>query len=171
MRETPADLEEIQQLLDSSLAVAGGHLRSIVVPGERTPTAAQLVRELDGMRVLVVATVTATGEPRTSAVDGHFLRGRWVFSTSGDATKARHLRSRPAVSVSYLDGERLGVFTHGTATELTRDHPDFGWVDEHLTQHYGESPSGWGEEIVYFRVEPTWMVGYAFDLEQLIAPS
>lgn len=163
MRESEADLERLQSLLDGSLARSTEHLRSIVRPGERSLTARQLVRELTGMRVLVVATTTARGEPRTSAADGHFLRGHWVFSTSGTAAKARHLAARPAVSVTHLDGERLGVFTHGTVERIPPGHADFGWVDEYLTEHYGSSPATWGPDIPYFRVEPTWMVAYAAD--------
>jgi general stress protein 26 len=163
MHETQDDLATLQDLLDRSIARAGEHLRGIITPGKRTLSAGQVAQALDAMAVLVVATTTAAGEPRTSAVDGHFLRGHWVFTTSGTAAKAHHLRVRPAVSVTHVDGERLGVFTHGTAEFLTPDSPDFAQVETHLTAHYGASPSSWGPEIVYVRVQPTWMVAYAFD--------
>jgi general stress protein 26 len=163
MLETETDLTALQELLDRSIARAGEHLRGIVTPGKRTLSARQLAQALDGMRVLIVATTTANAEPRTSAVDGHFMAGRWVFTTSGTAAKARHLRARPAVSVTHADRERLGVFTHGTAEFLTPDSPDFDPVESHLTAHYGTSPSSWGPEIVYIRVQPTWMVAYAAD--------
>ncbi len=162
MHETADDLAKLQSLLDASIGGAGEHLRAIIRPGERTLTAGQLTTALDGMVVLVVATTTASGEPRASAVDGHFLRGRWVFTTSGTAAKARHLRKRPAVSTTHVDGERLGVFTHGNAEFLTPRDADFGWVEDHLVGHYGSSPSSWGDDIVYVRVQPTWTVAYAF---------
>lgn len=161
MHESESDVTELQRLLDASLARSNEHLRAIIKPDERTLTARQLVRALTGMRVLVVATTTVRGEPRTSAADGHFLRGRWIFTTSGVAAKARQLRARPAVSVTHLDGERLGVFTHGTAVRLSPEHDDFGRVDAHLTEHYGSSPTTWDDDIAYLRVEPTWMVAYA----------
>jgi hypothetical protein len=163
MRESDADLERLQALLDGSLAGSNEHLRSIIRPGEHSLTARQLAKALTGMRVLVVATTTVRGEPRTSAADGHFLAGHWVFSTSGTAAKARHLAARPAVSVTHLDGERLGVFTHGSVERLTPGPADFGWVDEYLTEHYGSSPATWGPDIPYFRVRPSWMVAYAAD--------
>ncbi|MGI8697816.1 MAG: pyridoxamine 5'-phosphate oxidase family protein [Mycobacteriales bacterium] len=50
---------------------------------------------LQGMRTLSVATVTARGEPRISAVDGHLLHAKFVFTTAGSAAKARQLRARP----------------------------------------------------------------------------
>jgi general stress protein 26 len=163
MKESDDELIWLQDLLEGSLAGAGGHLRGIIRPGKRTLTAKQLVRALDGMRVLVVATTTATGAPRTSAVDGHFLHGRWVFTTSGTSVKARHLRARPAISVTHVDGERLGVFTHGAVEFLGPGASDFAEIEDHFTSHYGSSPSSWGRSIVYLRVQPSWMVAYAFD--------
>ncbi len=118
MRETGAELDELQRLLDDSLARSSEHLRSIIRPGERTLTAAQLTSVLTGMCTLSIATVTAGGEPRASAIDGHFLHGRWIFGTSRTAAKAAHLAARPAVSVAHLRAEELGVFTHGTAEPL-----------------------------------------------------
>jgi hypothetical protein len=122
--------------------------------------AAELTGLLAGMHELAVSTVSAACRPRVSAVDGHFLRGRWVFTTSGTAVKARDLRSRPQVSAAYIAGQTLGVFTHGDAEFLDAGHPDRGWVEEYLTGHYGVSPSTWGPDIAYIRIVPTWMVSF-----------
>jgi general stress protein 26 len=134
--------------------------------GPRRLDAARLVAELDGICVLNVATVTAHGEPRISAMDGHFLHGTWTFSTSRTSAKARHLARRPAVSVAHVDGEALAVFSHGRVLELSGD--ELASVDEHWTAHYGSSPLSWGD-VVMWRLEPTWMVGYAFQRDQLLA--
>jgi hypothetical protein len=169
VKETEAELDELQTLLDTSLARSTAHLRSIVTPGERTLTARELVRVLTGMCVLSVATVTARGEPRISAVDGHFLHGRWVFSTTGAAAKARHLKARPAVSVAHLRGDDLGVFTHGVAEFISPEHPDWAEIEEHLTRHYGSSPTTWADDVVYLRVVPHWMVAYAYQKQKVLA--
>lgn len=161
MLETPAELSALQTLLDRSIAGAGTHLTSIV-SAERRLNARQLVAETVGMKVLVVATTTASGEPRTSCVDGHFLHGSWAFTTGGEAQKARHLERRPALSATYADGERVAVFAHGCAV-LLNDTPDFPAYDAHLTRHYGSSPMTWGSDIRYYRLEPSWMVAYAMD--------
>ena len=87
MYETDTEVDQLQTLLDTSLPRSTEHLRSIVTPGERTLTAHQLTAVLTGMCTLSVATVTARGEPRISGLDGHFLHGRWVFTTSGTAAK------------------------------------------------------------------------------------
>jgi len=167
MRESPEELAALQQLFDASLGRSGQHLRSIITEGQRTPSADVVCRELEGMKVLVVATVGADGRPRTSAVDGHFLHGRWVFTTSGDAVKCRDLRRNPAVSASYVDVERFAVFTHGDAEFLEPGVSGFDQVEAHLIAHYGESPSSWGPSIAYLRIVPRWSVAYAFDVAAL----
>lgn len=169
MYETTAEIAELQGLIDRSLAGATEHLRSIMSPDHRL-TAEQAVSVLSGMRTLSVATVTAGGEPRVSAADGHLIHGRFVFTTSGSAAKARHLRVRPAVSVAHVVGDELGVFVHGRAEFLTGESPDFAEIEQHLVAHYGSSPSSWGEDIAYLRVEPHWMVAYAFRPEVVLAP-
>ena len=159
MRETAAEVAELQALMDAVYPRSTEHLRSII-KGPHRLSAEALVRSLTGMCTLSLATVTARGEPRISAVDGHFLHARWVFTTSGAAAKARHLKQRPAASIAYVDGERIGVFSHGDVEFLTAEHPDFAEIEEHLTNHYGESPSSWGPDIVYCRLQPTWVAGY-----------
>ncbi|GAA0945087.1 hypothetical protein GCM10009554_39710 [Kribbella koreensis] len=162
MKETSEEVAELQRLLEAAYGRSTEHLREII-NDERRLTADELVQLLQGMCVLNLATVTAKGEPRISAVDGHFLHARWVFTTSAQAAKVRQLRVRPAASISYVDGERLGVFSHGQVEFLTTDHPDFAEIEAHLVAHYGSSPSTWADEIAYCRLQPHWMVGYAFD--------
>ena len=166
MLETSDEIEALQALLDASHAKATGHLRSIITD-ERTLSAEQLAALLTGMKVLAVATVTRAGEPRSSALDGHFLHGTWTFSTAGGAAKARHLERRPAVSVAHIDGEELAVFTHGFA-ELLPPGPERDEVDAHWTAHYGSSPWSWGEDIRMYRLRMTWAVAYAFERDELL---
>lgn len=166
MRDTAEDVAALQRLLDASHARASGHLRSII-NDERTLRADELVQLLVGMKVLSVATVTSHGEPRISAMDGHFLHGTWTFGTAGDSAKARHLAHRPAVSVAHVDGEQLALFSHGTA-ELLPPGPERDEVDEHWTAHYGSSPFSWGQDIRMYRLRMTWAVAYASQREELL---
>lgn len=171
MHETRDETAALQSLLDASLARATGHLRSIMSPA-RVLDAEQVTAVLTGMCTLTLATVTARGEPRVSGADGHFLHGHWVVGTDRAAAKARHLAARPAVSASHLRGEELGVFVHGRAVELAPpggpDDPAWPAVHEHLTAHYGSSPLGWGD-VVYWRIEPEWMVAYCPDPAAVLA--
>lgn len=173
MRETPEDLDRLQALLDASLARSTSHLRSIIA-AERTLTADQLTQVLTGMCVLSLSTVTAKGEPRISAVDGHFLHGMWHFGTARTAAKARHLAARPVASVAHLRGEDLGVFTHGRVEILTPQHgePSEAWPEllGYLKDLYGEDAFDWDADVVYYRLHPHWMTVYAPDLGKLTAP-
>jgi general stress protein 26 len=166
MLESTDDILALQQLLDDSHARSTGHLREIITD-DRTLTADQLVALLTGMKVLSVATVTAAGEPRIAALDGHFLHGTWTFGTSGTSAKARHLQARPAVSVAHIDGEELALFSHGRA-ELLEDGTDRDEVLAHWTAHYGSSPSSWGPDIRMYRLRMTWAVAYAFRRDELL---
>ncbi len=167
MYETAAELDDLQRLLDASHGVATAHLRSII-GDERVLEARDLAGLLTGMKVLSLATVTARGEPRISAVDGHFLHGTWSFSTAAGAAKARHLEARPAVSVAHVDHERLAVFSHGHAEVLAHNDAEHEEVVAHWRRHYGGSPYDWGDVRIY-RYHPTWMVGYAADRTALRA--
>ncbi|QFG23103.1 pyridoxamine 5'-phosphate oxidase family protein [Actinomadura sp. WMMB 499] len=171
MRETPAELEELQRLLDASLSRSTTHLRSIVA--ERTTTAERLTRILTGMCVLTLSTVTAKGEPRVSAVDGHFLHGKWHFGTARTAAKARHLAARPAASAAHLRGEELGVFTHGTVEILNprggEPAADWPYLLAYFKDTYGEDAFDWDGEVVFYRLHPHWMAVYAPDDGKLTA--
>lgn len=159
MEETPDDIAALAALMDASHARATPHLREIV-SGERKLDADRLVAALAGMRVLSLATVTARGEPRVSAVDGHFLRGRWTFGTDGRSAKAQHIAARPSVSAAYVDGERLGVFCHGTAVRLRPGDEAWDATLRHWAAHYGSDPTTWGDDIRLYRIDPSWMVAY-----------
>lgn len=164
MLETPEEIEGLQTLLDASFARASDHLTSIMTP-ERRLSAADLVDQLTGIAVLDVATVTATGEPRISALDGHFLHGRWHATTAGDSPKARQMRARPAVSAAYTPRDGYGVFCHGRVRFLIEGTHEFDELEQHCVRTYGQSPKEWGEHIAYLRIEPAWMVGWAMEPE------
>ena len=168
--ETSGELAELQALLDASIQRSGTHLRDIVEPGRRTMTAEQVVAACSDVCVLNLATTTARGAPRLSAVDGHFLHGRWYFTTSASAVKARHVRARPEVSASWTPADGLGVWVHGRAAFLEPGTRQWHRLDRHLLRAYGGSlselsgPSG----IVYTRIDPHWMVGFAMTADELV---
>jgi hypothetical protein len=96
MHETEAELDELDALLDRSLAASTAHLRSIIQPGERTLTARQLAQVLSG----------------------------------------------PA--------------------------PEFTSTFEHLSAHYGVSPPGW-DDVVMYRLRPRWKVALASSPQDLLS--
>ena len=165
MKETEAELDALQVLLDRSHAGASEHLVSII-DDERSLSAREVAGLMTGMRVVSFATVTSRGEPRVSALDGHFLHGHWTLSTLRSSPKGRQLLARPAVSAACIEGEEVAVFTHGVAVVLEDD--ELAEVNAHWTAHYGSSPLSWGD-VVLFRLEPTWMVGYAANRAEVLA--
>lgn len=159
----PETSQALQDLLDASFAKASAHLLSIMTEPRRL-TAARLVTELPCPAVLNIATVTASGEPRISAVDGHFLDGAWHFTTATDSPKVRQLMARPGVSASYTPRDGYGVFCHGRAIRL--QGADEQMLRDHFTDEYGVSPETLGE-IAYFRIDAHWMVGFAMTDEEM----
>lgn len=168
MLETAEEIAALQTLLDTSRGSSTDHLRSII-EDDRALSANDLVALLTGMKVLSVATVTASGEPRISAMDGHFLHASWTFSTSGTAAKARHMAARPAVSVAHIDNEEMAVFSHGRVQRIREGDHEWDETIAHWAAHYGSSPLSWGEDIHLFRYRPHWMVGYAWQRAELLA--
>src|SRR3972149_11274706 len=125
MYETDEQIAQTKAILDGSFERAGVHTLSIIRP-ERRLNARQLVKYLEGMKHIVVGTVTSKGEPRVSPVDGHFLRGRFYFGTDGRAFRIRHLRRNPAISACHVvaaprvagqemvaGADGLGIVVHG----------------------------------------------------------
>jgi nitroimidazol reductase NimA-like FMN-containing flavoprotein (pyridoxamine 5'-phosphate oxidase superfamily) len=115
--------------------------------------------------VLNIATVTARGEPRVSAVDGHFMHGHWYFTTAADSPKARQLRARPAISASYTPRDGYGVFCHGRAAELPPGD-ERQMVIDHFVATYGMSPEDMAAGIYYARIDASWLVGFAMTPEE-----
>ena len=135
MLETPDEIERLQELLDRSAAGAGRHLREIITD-ERRLSAAGVCGLLQGLRLLVVATVTADGRPLAGPVDGFFLHGSFWFSSGRDSVRMRHLAARPAVSATHLPGEELAVTVHGRAELFDLRAPEGAGLRQAMLDHY-----------------------------------
>lgn len=133
---------------------------------ERRLTAERIVAEMPCPAVLNIATVTAAGAPRISAVDGHFLDGAWQFTTEASSPKARQLLARPAISASYTPRDGYGVFCHGTAVSL--EGAERGALRDHFVEVYDADPEQWGS-IAYFRIDAHWFVGFAMTDDEMAA--
>lgn len=135
MHERPADLADLQDLLDRSAAAAGPHLRSIVTP-ERRLSAEEVCSRLTGMSLLALATATADGRPLVGPVDGIFYRGAFHFGSSPDSVRFRHIRRRHWVSATHLPGEHLAVTVHGRAVPIDVRHADHAGFRQTLLDTY-----------------------------------
>jgi Pyridoxamine 5'-phosphate oxidase len=166
MYESDDERQSLQQLLDRSFSDSSEHLQAIMTLPRRLD-ANRLIGEVDGVCVLNVATVTVRGEPRISAVDGHFLHGHWYFTTDGRAVKARQLAARPAVSAAYTPRDGLGVFCHGRASRLEPRSAELDQLNEHWVQMYGASFDTLSDDIAAFRIDPSWLVGFAMTDDEM----
>jgi hypothetical protein len=164
MRETAADLERLQALLDESVAKASPFLRRSFEMPERSLSASELAARLDGLIVVSLATVTAKGEPRVAPIDAVFLRGRFYVPTVAQAARARHLARRPGVSVTYYEGRSLAVIVHGRAAAVGPDEEQFDEVEQIRLAEGGESILGWSGDPIFLRVEPDVVYTYAKEL-------
>lgn len=164
MRETPRDLEDLQRLLDDSVERAGEFLRKSFEMPERSLPAARLVGVLEGSPTVSLATTTARGEPRVAPVGALFYRGRFVIPTVASAARARHVRKRPAVSLTYYSGNEVAVIVHGRARVVPPGDPPFEELDALQKEQQGASVLDWGEGI-YLVVEADVMYTYARETE------
>jgi general stress protein 26 len=168
MLETPEELDNLQQLLDRSMAGAGEHLRGIIT-GERRLSAADLAALLPGMRLLTVATVTADGRPLAGPVDGYFLHGTFWFSSGRNSVRMRHLAARPAVSATHLPGEELAVTVHGRAELLELRDPAAAELRRAMLDWYvprqGPEFESWlnALDAVAARIEPAKMFTFSMN--------
>jgi hypothetical protein len=135
MLETPEEVDGLQQLLDRSAGAAGPHLRGIIT-ADRRLSAVQVCQLMQGLRLLVVATVTADGRPLAGPVDGYFLHGSLYFSSGRDSVRMRHLAVRPGVSATYLPGENLALTVHGQAELFDVNDPARGELRQAMLDHY-----------------------------------
>ena len=110
MLETPEEMADLQALLDASMASAGPHLRDIITD-ERRLSAVELTERLQGMRLLVLATVTADGRPLVGPVDGYFLHGTFWFSTGRHSVRLRS--PGPAARLQCDTSPGRGARRHG----------------------------------------------------------
>src|SRR6476646_7166911 len=162
----PEELDNLQRLLDRSMAGAGEHLRGIIT-GERRLSAAELAARLQGMRLLAVATVTADGRPLAGPVDGYFLHGTFWFSSGRDSVRMRHLAARPAVSATHLPGEELAVTVHGRAELVELRDPAAAQLRQAMLDWYvprqGPEFESWLDALdaVAARIEPAKMLTFS----------
>jgi hypothetical protein len=147
VHETADDLAAMQEVLDRSYANAGEHLLGIHTP-ERRLNAGQIAERLTGMRLLVLATVTADGRPIAGPVDGVLYRGSFHFSSSPDSVRFRHIRARPWVSASHAPGEELAVTVHGRAVPFDVDAAEHAGFRQALLDIYAPRYGSEWEEFL-----------------------
>jgi hypothetical protein len=134
MRETDADLAELQQVLDRSFAGAGSHLRSIFDEAHRLE-ARGIADALPGIFEMHLATLAGDGSPLVAPIDGIFFRGKVWFGLPGPSLRARLVKRDRRVSASY-NASGLALIVHGTAEPAPKGTTLAAEFDEAVTELY-----------------------------------
>lgn len=145
MHETPDDLEQLQELLNSSIERSGAFLRSSFQMPEHSLSAQQLATYLQGIQTVAFATVTATGQPRVAPIGSIFHRAEFYIPTVTTAIRSRHVLRRPAVSLTHYQGNDLAIIVHGQASLIGEDHQDFATLEEIHRTNGNDSVRDWGD--------------------------
>jgi hypothetical protein len=166
MHESASEIKELQELLDSSYERAGPHLKSITTP-ERRLNAEEVIGLFgDSQKQLAVATVTADGRPLVAPVDAIFLHGSIYLLMTSESVRGRHLKKRPQISVSLIQGDDYAVNAHGRAEIVEPGHQGWRVVDDEVRRIYGSAVRDWSPGGMYVRVEPTFMHTHASQKEE-----
>lgn len=162
MNETPEDLAQLQRSLDNSIERAGPFLHDSFEMPTHSLSARQISRHLQGVVTVAMATVTAKGEPRVAPIGALLHRGDFFVPTVSTAARTRHIRKRPAISVSYYEGIDLAIIVHGSATLVRQSEPQFAAVDAILQTTSEGSVLDWGGgEGLYIRIDPDVIYTFA----------
>ena len=144
MHETPQDVAELDELLQRSIEQAGPFLRSSFEMPEKSLTAAQLCRALDGIQTVAIATVTARGEPRVAPIGAFLYRGHFYIPTTMESARVRHVRRRPGVSLTRFDGIDFAIIVHGDAVVLGEEDSEFATLERIQRELTGSTVLDWG---------------------------
>jgi Pyridoxamine 5'-phosphate oxidase len=160
MRETAADLERLQRLLDDSARRASPFLRASFQIPARSLSAERLADRLDGGLTVALGTVTAGGEPRVAPIAAFFVHASFYVPTVAESARARHLARRPAVSLTYFEGTALAVIAHGNAEILDGNDPPFAELDAIQVEIGNQSVRQWHGTGIYLHVSPATLYTY-----------
>lgn len=122
MFETKKELEELQELLDSSFAKSKG-IRYSGFDESNRYSASQLAG-FKGVRLVAIATVNAYGEPRAAPRSATFLHGKFYLAANAASTAAKRLAARPMLGITYFENHVL-IMGHGSAFPIRKGTPEY----------------------------------------------
>lgn len=159
MRETQADIERLQALLDNSIERAEAFLRRSFQMPEHSLTAQQLIDCWLGMQTVALATVTTRGEPRIAPTGSLLYRGDIYIPTVATAARTRHVMKRPAVSLTLFRDNELAIIVHGYAAIVSPEQEDFETLEDLLYAYSHTKAGEWGEGV-YLHIQAEAIYAY-----------
>jgi hypothetical protein len=162
MHESDDDLDRLDSVIVSSIERAGPFIRKSFDIPEKSIQAAELVQRMDGFRTIALAVATSDGRPIVSPVGSVLWQGEFAVPTVASSTKARLVRSQPAVSLTYYEEDDFAVLVQGEARLVSGGDSLFCSLDEYLVGRFEESTNDWGRkgEGVFIVVRPTRLMTY-----------
>src|SRR5579884_502362 len=147
MKETPEDIQRLQEILHTSIEQAGDFLRRSFQMPTHSLSAAQLVHYLQGVPTVALATTTARGEPRVAPIGAIFYRGHFYIPTVANAARTKHVLKRPSVSLAHFQNNDLAIIVHGQAEIITPEHAGFSILEELQRTYTHTSVREWGDGV------------------------
>ena len=160
MYESPQEIARLDEQLRSSIERAGPFLRSSFGMPEHSLSARQLVHHLQGAPTVALATVTAKTEPRVAPIGAFFFHGHFYIPTTMHSARVRHLRRRPAISLTLFEGIEFAVIVHGNVVILGEESPEFEALIDIQRETQSASVRDWGEGA-FIRVDADVIYTYA----------
>lgn len=147
-------MNDLEELLQSSLAQSTAHTRRVLGPGAMT---AEEVRAFLRRRTAAaLATTGPAGRPHVAVTDLIHHRERFFVGQSRGAVSLRHLRRQPSVALVLAQGWRRHLIIEGTASTV----PD-GPLAEAVREEE-QRRLGFASEVIV-EVAPTRAFGWKSD--------
>ena len=132
---------------------------------QKSLSASQIVRHMQDLKTVALATGTVKGEPRVAPTASTLYREQFHIPTVADSARTKHIAKRPGISMSYFDENDLAIIVHGHGEILTQLHPDFMELDGILKEVNGRGVLDWGDGI-YIRIVADKLFSFARHPEQ-----
>jgi pyridoxamine 5'-phosphate oxidase-like protein len=158
MFETEAELAELQELLDSSLARAGKRLLTVWDAGKRLD--ARQLAGFSGVRLVAVASMNSKGEPRVAPRPAAFLHGKFYLAANTKSTTAHRLLITPNVAITYFEIHFL-MMGHGTASFLRKGDAAFAKVEAEWKAAFGGGRGALRGVDLFIRIDATHLEAFA----------
>ena len=99
-------------------------------------------------------------------VDSVFFHGSFHVSSDSRSFRAKNLRRRPELSLTYFEGADPLIIVHGLAVFIETNQPEFGPLDSEWVKVYGKSTLELSDSVIFIRAEPRTMLAYSFHPER-----
>ncbi len=111
-------LEELQRLIDRSVATAGPSAARSIAWSQRQMTATELVEFWNATPLVAMTTVSPSGRPHSAPVHARLLGARLSLVIYTDTVRRRDLRTNPRVSFTTWGPGGAAVIAYGRASEV-----------------------------------------------------